>query len=242
MRRNERVLRCNIFADVSAFETTNVALAHADEHADTFLVASLSANYVRPIFGSAVLNLAIAESSFRYDRYTAFDFDSFSAAVGLSVPVKQLWNAQLAIQSSFTRLTRDFVSSQLFSGETFAVSLSKSIQLTTADSVAFGIAGAFNLAEPSSLERGDLSLFGGYNLALTRRLSTSINYRASLFAYPNTSRIDVNQTLAASLRFEINRWFSIGLSTSAVLNNSSVAVFDYSAVTFGGGLTGNIQF
>lgn len=242
LRRNERILRFNIFADVSAFHTTNVALAHTNAEADSFLVGTIGASYSHPVFGSAVGNVSLGESIFRYNRFAEFDFDSFSATAGVSMPIKRLWDANVSLQYSFNRLTQDPISSELFSGHSIALSATKSIQLSTADSVSFGASAAYNLADPSTLDRADVSVFGGYFISLTRQLSVSLNYRASFFDYPNDGRTDLNQTLAASVRFDVNRWFSLNLSSSGVLNDSSARVFDYKALNLGGGLAGNIRF
>ncbi len=242
LKNSGRLRPFSFFTDVSAFHTSNVALAHGREVGDSFLVATVGASYSRPLHGPLTLNLSLAETFFRYNRFSEFDFDSFNAAIGLSLPCHRLWDANLSLQYSFSSLTQDLTFNQIFSGHSLSLAATKVIQLTTADSISFGIAGAFSLAEPSSLQRGDFSTFASYDLALSRSLTVFANYRVSFFGYPQSGRRDFNQALSTGLRFQLNQWFSLSATVSGVLNESNKTPFDYHAVNFGGGLGGTIRF
>ncbi len=242
LKNSERPRPFSFFTDLSAFYTSNVALAHGREFGDSFLVATVGGSYSRALHGPLTLNLSVAETFFRYNRFSEFDFDSLNAAIGVSMPCHRLWDANLNLQYSFSRLTQDFTFDQIFSGHSLLLSATKVVQLSTADSISFGVASGFNLAQPSSLQRADVSSFIGYDLALSRSLTVYANYRASFFGYPQSGRCDFNQALSSGLRFQLNRWFSLSATVSGVLNESSRTAFDYHAFNLGGGLGGTIRF
>ncbi len=242
LKNNERPMRFSVFADASLFHTTNIALASGRQFADSFLVATVGANYVRPIGGPWTLNASLSETLFRYERFSEFNFDSFNAGAGLSFQAAKLWNSLFSLQYNFTHLTQEGNLDQLFSGHSLSLTGSRMFQLTTADSFTFGATTAYNLAEPSSLQRSDLAVFATYNLAVTRSLSLSLSYRRSYFYYQNTSRFDANQALAAGLRLNLSRWFSLDMTVSGVANLSNRAAYDYHALNFGGGLSGTFRF
>ncbi|HEY2124254.1 MAG TPA: hypothetical protein VGG94_02225, partial [Chthoniobacterales bacterium] len=171
LKHNQRPQPFNIFADVSGFYTSNVALTHKPEFSDSFLVASVGASYSRPFGGIWAFNIGISESIFRYDTFTDFDFDSFNVGGGLSLQSHPLWDTLFTFQYNYNSLTHDLTTGQLFSGHSFTLSALKSLQLSTADSVSFGATGSFTLADPSSLMWGGGSLFASYNLNVTRQFS-----------------------------------------------------------------------
>jgi hypothetical protein len=242
LKHNQRPQPFNIFADVSGFYTSNVALTHKPEFSDSFLVASVGASYSRPFGGIWAFNVGLSESIFRYDTFTDFDFDSFNAGGGISLQSHQLWDTLFSLQYNYNRLTHGATSGELFSGHNFTLSALKSIQLSTADSVSLGVTGSFSVADPASLMWGGGALFASYNLNVTRQLSVGANYRVTFFNYTDTSRFDVNQAISAGAHFNVNRWFSINASISGIFNSSNETAFDYRALNFGGGITGNIRF
>ncbi len=242
LKNSARPRLFSFFTDLSGFYTSNVALSHGREFGDSFLVATVGGSYSRPLAGPLTLNLNLSETFFRYNRFSEFDFDSFNAAVGLSMPWPRLWDSNLSLQYSFNTLTQDFTFDQIFSGHTLALAATKAVRLSTADNLSFGVAGAFNLAEPSSLQRADASSFVGYDLALSRSVTVFANYRVSLFVYPESGRRDFNQALSGGLRFQLHRWFSLSATVSGVLNDSNRTSFDYHAGNFGGGLNATLRF
>ena len=242
LKHNQRPQFFNVFADVSGFYTSNVALAHKPEFSDSFIVASVGASYSRPFGGIWAFNVGLSESLFRYGTYSDFNFDSFNAGGGISLQAHPLWDTVFSLQYNYNRLTHGATSGELFSGHNFTLSAVKSFQLSTADSLSFGVTGSFNVADPSSLMWGGGSLFASYNLCVTRQLSLGANYRVTFFDYTDGPRRDVNQALSAGAHFNVNRWFSINASISGIFNSSNESAFDYRALNFGGGISGNIRF
>ena len=242
LKHNHRPQFFNLFADVSGFYTSNVALAHKPEFADSFIVASVGASYSRPFGGIWAFNVGLSETLFRYDTYGDFNFDSFNVGGGLSLQARQLWDTLFSLQYNYNRLSHGATSGELFSGHNFTLSALKSFQLSTADSLSFGATGSFNVADPSSLMWGGGSLFASYNVALTRQLSVGANYRVTFFDYTDGPRRDVNQALSAGAHFNVNRWLSVNASISGVFNSSNETAFEYRALNFGGGISGSIRF
>jgi hypothetical protein len=242
MKHNQKPTFFTVFGDISEYYTSNVALTNTPELADSFFVASFGIAYTRPFAGIWTVNAGVSESLFRYATYNEFDFNSLNVGAGVSVLVHPLWDSVWSFQYGFNHLNHEFDSGFLFSGHSFTIAGTKSIQLSTADSVSFGVAGGYNLADPSSLENFDASVFLSYSVALTRQLSLSANYKGTFYAYTEGSRKDFNNAISAVARFNINRWFSISASVSGVFNESNETPFQYKSLNFGGGLSATVHF
>lgn len=242
MKNSEKPKLWSFFADVSGFYTSNVALTRKPEFSDSFLVASVGVNYARPIGKNWNFNAGLSETFFRYNTFTDFDFNSLNVGFGLSTVLQPLWGTVAAFQYNFNWMTHDIGSNELFNGHTFALSANKSFRLTTADSLTFGVGGSYNLADPSSLQRVDTTIFATYSIALTRNLGFSANYRFGYFNYFNTPRYDWSNSLTGSLHYDINHWFSVNFSISGTWNDSNEEEYRYKSMNLGGGLTGTIRF
>jgi len=242
MKRNEKVQPFNVFADVSVFHTSNVALGHDLELADWFLVATVGASYTRPFDKIWAVNVVISDTLFRYDRFGEFDFNSFTVGAGISVQAHPLWDSIWSLQYSYNLLNGRESAGQLFSGHSFSLTGFKSVRLTSADNLSFGIGGAFNIADPSSLDRGDVSAFASYTLGVTRHLSFGATLRESFMAYTDGPRRDFAHSLALSGRYVFNKWFSLGATAAGTFNQSNEPAFEYKVLNLGFGVSANLQF
>lgn len=239
---NARQTRFTAFADFSGFYTSNVALAHGNGRGDSFLVANAGIGYAQPFGGGWSWNAGIVESLFRYNRFSEFDFDSFTVNGGISVQAHQLWGVNFSLQYGYNFLARGGTSDELFHSHSFTLAGVKTWRLSSADSFSFGSSVGISLAHPSDLQRADFDLFAGYRLNITRSLTASVDYRAGFFDYTNSSRRDVDQTLTVGLVFAINRWLSVSASASGGYNSSNRSAFEYRVLNLGGGIAGNIRF
>lgn len=242
MKHNERIQPCNLFADVSLFHTSNVALGHDLELADWFLVATVGASYTRPFSKIWAVNVGISDTQFRYDRFSEFDFNSFTVGAGISVQAHSLWDSIWSLQYSYNLLNGRESAGQLFSGHSFSLTGTKSVRLSSADNLAFGIGGAFNLADPSTLDRGDVSVFASYTLGVTRHLSVGATLRESFLAYTDGPRRDFAHSLALSGRYVFNRWFSLGATVAGTFNQSNEPAFEYKVLNLGCSVSASLQF
>jgi hypothetical protein len=241
MKHNERLTPLSFFSDVSLFHTTNVALVHDGGVGDSFFVADIGVNYSRPIKGPWAFTIGLSESFFRYDKYSEFDFDSFSAGAGVNVQVPKLWNINFGLQYGYSHLSHEITTGELFSGHSISLGATKAVKFSSADFLSFGIAGGFSLTEPSSLQHGDVALFATYNLSLSRWCSVAATARETFFGYAN-GRDDFGHSLTLNVHCLVNRWFSVNASGSGTWNQSSEPAFDYKVFNLGMTISGNIQF
>jgi hypothetical protein len=241
MKHNERLTPLSFFADVSLFHTTNVALVHAGAVGDSFFVADVGVNYSRPIKGNWAFNIGLSESFFRYDKYSEFDFDSFSAGAGLNLQVPKFWNTTFGLQYGYSHLSHEITTGELFSGHSVSLAGTKAVKFSSADFLSFGIAGGFTFAQPSSLKHGDVALFATYSLSLARWCAVSATARETFYGYTN-GRDDFAHSLALNVHWLLNRWFSVNASGSATWNQSTEPAFDYKVLNLGMTLSGNIHF
>ena len=242
MKHNQQTLPFTAFADVSVFHTGNVALGHDHELSDWFLAATVGAAYTHPFANIWSVTIGVSQTFFRYEKFDEFDFSSFTAGIGLSVQVHPLWDTVWNLQYSFNRLTDSAASGQLFNGHTIALSGIKGLKLSSADNLLFGVNTAFNIADPSSLQRFDVSAFGSYSLSITRHVVVGATLREAFLAYVDGSRRDFVHSLAISARYNINKWFSLSASVAGTINQSNETPFAYKVLNVGVGLSGNIQF
>lgn len=228
-------------ADVSAFYTTNAALASNGEQSDRFVVADVGVGYARPIARDWAVAANLQQAFFRYDDLTELDFDSLGANAGITYQARQLADILFSLQYGLSRLTQATFDEELFLGNSVAVAATKLVQITTADT--FEITGAvgYTFADPEELERAEFRLSVGYALRITRALTATAVARAELFDYTN-GRQDFLQSVALGARYDFNKWISASLAASVANNISNRDVFDYGV--FNGGLTASahVQF
>ena len=231
----------NAHADISLFYTTNAALASSGERSDRFLVADIGVGYARPIARDWAFAANVQQAFFRYDDFTALDFDSLAANAGVSYQARQFADILFSIYYGVNRLTRATYEDQLFLGNSIALNATKLIKLTTADTVEFTGGLGYTFADPDELERAEFRLSVGYALRVTRALTATAVARTELFEYSN-DRQDLLQSIALGARYDFTKWISASASASVANNISNRNEFDYGV--FNGGLTvsAHVQF
>jgi hypothetical protein len=228
-------------ADISGFYTTNAALASSGAQSDRFLVADIGFGYARPIGGNWAVAANVQQGFFRYDEFTALDFDSLGANAGVSYQARQLADILFSLHYGINRLTRATYEDQLFLGNTIALNATKLVKLTSADTVEFTGGLGYTFADPDELERAEFRLSVGYALRVTRSLTATAVARTELFEYSH-DRQDLLQSIALGARYDFTKWISASASASLANNISNRNEFDYGV--FNGGLTvsAHVQF
>ena len=228
-------------ADISAFYTTNAALASIGAQSDRFVVADAGVGYARPIARDWVLAANLGQAFFRYDEFTELDFDSLSANIGVTYQARQLADLLFSLNYGFSRLTQATFDDQLFLGNAVALSATKLVRITSADTFELTGAVGYTFADPEELERIEARISFGYALRITRALTATAVARTELFDYTN-GRQDLLQSIAIGARYDFNKWISASLAASVANNISNRDVFDYGV--FNGGLTASahVQF
>lgn len=228
-------------ADFSGFYTTNAALASRGEQSDRFVVADVGFGYARPFARDWAFAANVRQGFFRYDEFTALDFDSLGANAGVSYQARQLADVLFSLRYGVNRLTRATFDEQLFLGNTVALNVTKLVKVTTADAVEFTGGVGYTFADPDELERAEFHISVGYALRITRALTGTAVARAELFEYSN-GRQDLLQSVALGARYDFTKWISASAAASLANNISNRNEFDYGV--FNGGLTvsARVQF
>jgi hypothetical protein len=228
-------------ADLSGFYTTNAALASSGAKSDRFLVADVGVGYGRPIAPNWAFAANVQQGLFRYDDFTALDFDSLTGNVGVSYHARELADVLFSLHYGINRITRATFEDQLFLGNSINLNATKLIKITTADTVEFTGGLGYTFADPDELQRAEFRLSVGYALRVTRALTATAVARTELFQYSN-DRQDFLQSVALGARYDFTKWISASASASVANNISNRNEFDYGV--FNGGLTASahIQF
>ena len=225
-------------ADLSGFYTTNAALASSGARSDLFLVADAGVGYSRPLGRDFGFAASLGQAFFRYDEFTALDFDSLGANIGVSYQARQLADVVFSLQYSFSRLTRATFEDELFLGNSVGLTATKLIKLTSADTVEFSGGLGYTFADPGELQRLEFRASIGYAIRITRSLTATAVVRSELFDYQH-GRQDFLQSIALGVRYDFTKWISASAAASVANNSSNRNVFDYGV--FNGGLTASVH-
>lgn len=229
-------------ASLSLFYTDNVALSRRSTFGDAFAVADLGFGYRRPFATDWAFAIDLQQSFFRYDRYTAFDFESSNVNVAISHQARQFGDILFSLQYSLSRLTAGSVDDQLYLGNTFSLAATKVVQINPANAVDFNGALGYTFADPSDLARVEVRAALGYTLRLARNFTATAVARLEFYDYTNDTREDLLQSVALGARWDLNDWMFLSASISVANNLSSQPVFSYQALNTGTTLTAHIRF
>ena len=238
---NQPLTPWSAHADLSGFYTSNAALASTTEQSDRFLVADFGVGYSRPLGRDFGFAASLQQAFFRYDEFTALDFDSLGANLGVSYQARQFGDIVFSAQYGFSRLTRATFEDELFLGNTLGLTATKLVRLTTADTIEFSGGVGYTFADPGELQRVEFRASVGYAIRITRALTATAIARTELFDYQH-GRQDFLQSIALGARYDFTKWISASVAASLANNSSNRNVFDYRV--FNGGLTASahVQF
>ena len=237
-KRREKVTPFNFFADVSCNYTSNVALQRHGGVSDNFLMAEMGLTWSKAVSQTLALNAGVRQQLFRYDRFSAFDFNGLDATAGASYVLPGLGGVVLNAGYTFDRLT-DRHQNEFYTNHTLSVGLQKTWVLSRAHSIFVAYDSDFSVAcDPASQRHHYHSFSAGYNVDLTRHFSAMVGYKFTLIDYTSLDRLDANNLLSLGINYKITPWCAVGASGSYVFNNSSRPVFDYEV----GNASANLRF
>jgi hypothetical protein len=242
LREEEQLRYFRMLAEVSAFATNNVALSRADERRDSFLLATFSLEYRRPLSRGFQVDAAVRFSAFRYNRFSQLDFNSIDAGIGLGYHTSKLGGLDLALRYNFNELISAPSGDLFFTNHTITAAVQKAFEFSQAHYAYFGASAQAGFADPKEAERAEFAGFAGYHLQATRHLEADILYRYGFYPYSEGGREDHNQTVSLALRYRFTEWASVFASGFVAWNRSNQEVFDYDATNAGVGLTLSLQF
>lgn len=231
-----------VFGEVAAFHTSNVALARNSPHSDAFLNATAGLGW-RHTFNDR-LSLAISGrySMFRYGRYSALDFQSAETDVTLGIRLPA--NLEFAIGYGFTQLTSRTDTEEFYHEHSINAGLQRVFQIGSSHYLIAGLGTTWSWADPQAAQRDKYTAYLGWQWRATERLSTTLLYRYGYYVYREggTGRRDHNQTASLSLRYDVTNWLAFTASGFATWNRSNQSAFDYDAWNLGGGFGVNARF
>lgn len=249
LKRQQRATPWTFTAETSLNVTSNIGLTDRDTQSDTFFLGQIALSYQRKLRENLLIEATVSQGFFRYNEFTAFDFDSLNAGLGFTYYVKGL---ALSARYNYNRLTDGAQHIEFFRQHSVTLGIQKTISLNSAVFTYFGGTARINWNEPLNTQRDEFALYLGGRAALTRSFTVDAFYRVALFNYnfpfqtgpvgsgQTKDRLDVNQTLSLSLRYQPKPWISASVSASFGLNSSNTSPFDYKVAN--GGLTLGLLF
>lgn len=220
----------------SIYFTDNVALTRSDKQADVFAVLNAAGSWIRPLRPGLDLAVGAQAATFRYDRSSALDFENLGGGVSLSWSPARWSGVNISGRYEFTELLNRH-GNEILRDHQLALGAQKVFVLGRAHAVTAGALGSVGFTTPSAAQRDQVGLFAGYQLQLTRGLTTDLFYRVAGQFYREGDRIDLNQTFSWNLRYRLGNWGEANVNFTYGGNRSNnTAVFDYDAASTGGGL------
>lgn len=242
LREQSEIKYFTFYGEIAGYYTSNIALTNRPEVDGAFLSAQSGLVYSRPIGGSLLVMGAVRQQSIRYDRLSAFDFDSLIADVGATYIARDFFDLNVYFRYRYNRLMEPFYSSSFFNNHTITFGLQKFWTYSRGIWFYAGAEGVFGFSSPSLNQRDVGAFYFGGNVDLTRRLAVQLFYRGAYQTYNNINRDEFNQALSLMFIFQLTDWASINFQTSWASNYANRSVFDYTAFNLGGGLQVQLQF
>ena len=95
---------------------------------------------------------------------------------------------------------------------------------------------------PNHRGRNNYSLYGNYDVALSRSFSLDAGFQFVVRDYYSGDRTDVNEILSVSANYRVRDWLTFSALSSFSWNQSNHSVFDYSVANIGAGVALELKF
>ncbi|HEY5991920.1 MAG TPA: hypothetical protein VIU10_05015 [Candidatus Udaeobacter sp.] len=253
LKRVEEYQPFTISAGVPFYWTSNVALTRNNEQSD-FVVAPAAAAFYEPRITSNLYGLIdVREQLFYYDRFDDFDFGSFDVEAGLRYLVPQWHNLLLRVEYDYNRLTKKDSFSAFFQNHGFIVNAEVPFRLSRAQQLSLGVDANISAAAEEtgqapppaatiSARRNDYEVYLGYSAILTRSFFINAVGRIVVRQYWEGDRKDVNEILALTANYRVNKFLTASAVSTFGLNQSNHSVFDYQVANVGGAVAFVLKF
>ena len=227
LKQREKSTPFTFYGNVSGNYTNNVALQSNGGKGDNFLLGEMGVGWTHAFSPNFGLDLGVRQQFFRYDRYTALDFDGLNVVAGAHYALPQLGGIVLFAGYAFDRLV-DMSQEEFYVNHSLSVGAQKTWALSRAHSLFVAYNSDFSVAsDPDNQGRNYHCLTGGYNVDLTRRLSGQFTYKLTLVDYKSIDRLDVNNLVAIGFGFKITPWCVVSAMGSYIFNSSNRSEFEY---------------
>lgn len=253
LKRTEEYQPFTISAGVPFYWTSNVALTKENEQSD-FVVAPAAAAFYEPRITPNLYGLIdVREQLFYYDRFDEFNFGSFDVEAGLRYIVPEWHNLLLRLEYDYNRLTKKDTFSAFFQNHGFILNAEIPFRLSRAQQLSFGVDVNISAAaeetgqapppaQTISARRNEYENYLAYSAIITRNFFVNAVGRIVVRQYWEGGRTDVNEILALTANYRVNKYLTASTVGTFGLNQSNHSVFDYQVANVGGAVAFVVKF
>jgi len=223
--------------------TSNAALVSSGEQDDVLVAPGVTLMYQPRITKTFYAQVGVVQQFFFYDQFTELNFASLDVIAGLVYYLPQFHNLSLRGYYDYNRLTDTDNFDELFVNNSIILTAELPFRIARAQQVLFGVALNLSFAgNPESPRRNNYSLYGSYDVALSRSFSLDAAFQFVVRDYYSGDRTDVNEILSLSANYRIRDWLTLSALSSFAWNQSNHSVFEYSVANIGGGVALTLKF
>jgi outer membrane receptor protein involved in Fe transport len=222
-----------VYSETGVFYTDNAALLPTNEIDDTFLNTSLGLTWRRSLPKNVTAIISGRYGWFRYGRLSELDFQTLDIEASFVVDLPR--RVEMLIGYGFTQFTSRQDLREFYSEHVLNLGFQRVFPIARAHYLIAGASARWSWADPGIAQRDRYSVYLGYHLRATERISVDLGYRYAFFDYRDggTGRSDHNHSLSLSMRYDVTQWFNVGASLQGTWNRSSQEIFDYDALNLG---------
>jgi len=243
LKRTEEYKPFTISVYSPFYWTSNAALVSSGEQDDVLVAPGVTLMYQPRITDTFYAQLGVVQQFFFYDQFTELNFASFDAIAGVVYYLPQFHNLTLRGYYDYNRLTDTDHFDELFVNNSIILTAELPFRIARAQQIVLGTALNLSFAgNPESPRRNSYSLYGSYDVALSRSFSLDAAFQLVVRDYYSGDRTDVNEILSLSANYRIRDWLTLSALSSFSWNQSNHSVFDYSVANIGGGVALTLKF
>jgi len=219
------------------FWTDNITGSPSNETDGTIWQTRAIASWKPRVGDNLFADLTIAQSIYRYDTFSALDFERTDARVGLVKIVPDIFDILFFARYEYSRITAGSLSDSVYDSHRIRLGAHKVFLSTPKHTAYVALDYAHDLrTTPIALERNEYSAHLGYTYQINDDWKAVFYYHLSFYDYDQGGREDLNHVLGAEVFWQLNKSARLHASLVYAENDSNLAgdVADYS--TFQGGL------
>ena len=227
----------------SFYWTSNAALVSRGEQDDVFVVPGVTLMYQPRITKTLYGQVGVIQQFFLYDRLPELNFANLDVIAGFVYYLPQFHNLSLRGYYDYNRETDTDNFDELFVNHSIILTAELPFRIARAQQLLVGV--GLNLSfygNPEPPRRNNYSLYGNYDVALSRSFSLDVAFQFVVRDYYSGDRTDVNEILAVSANYRARDWLTVSALSSFAWNQSNHSVFDYSVANIGGGVALTLKF
>ena len=223
--------------------TSNAALVSRGEQDDVLVAPGVTLMYEPRITNTLYGQVGVVQQFFFYNQLTELNFASLDVIAGLHYYLPQFHNLSLRGYYDYNRLTDTDNFDEIFVDHSIILNAELPFRIARAQKLLAGV--ALNLSfegNPESPRRNNYSLYGNYEVALSRFFFLDAGFQFVVRDYYSGDRTDVNEILSVSANYRVRDWLTLSALSSFAWNQSNHSVFDYSVANIGGGVALTLKF